>query len=318
MTTAEPRWQRDLEQYLSYLRFERGYASRTLQTYRQQLSLLAGSQATAAAATTGEQPAEFSWHNQTESSLQSYLANGRRRGLSARSLALTVASLRGIYRYLQQQQQVSDNPAQYLTVPKPKARLPKNLDIDALQHLLSFDSSSDVLACRDKAMLELFYSSGLRLAELVGSNINDIDWREQLIRVRGKGSKERQIPIGSVALTALQHWLSQRHLLLGESTPAADQQALFLSKQQLRISARQVRQRVNHWAKLQGLGQQLHPHMLRHSFASHLLQSSSDLRAVQDLLGHANLSTTQVYTHLDFQHLAAVYDNAHPRARKKP
>lgn len=314
MTTAEPRWQRDIEQYLSYLRFERGYASRTLQTYRQQLSLFASSQS---AQTAGTEPAEFSWHQQTETTLQSYLANGRRRGLSARSLALTVASLRGLYRYLQQQQQVSDNPAQYLTVPKPKAKLPKNLDIDTLQHLLSFDSKSDVLACRDKAMLELFYSSGLRLAELVGCNINDINWREQLIRVRGKGSKERQIPIGSVALKALQHWLSQRHLLLGDATPEADQNALFLSKQQQRISARQVRQRVEHWAKVQGLGQQLHPHMLRHSFASHVLQSSGDLRAVQDLLGHANLSTTQVYTHLDFQHLAAVYDNAHPRARKK-
>lgn len=314
MTTAEPRWQQVLEHYLSYLRFERGYANRTLQTYRQQLSLFASSQSAQAAAT---EPAEFSWHKQTETTLQSYLANGRRRGLSARSLALTVASLRGLYRYLQQQQQVSDNPAQYLTVPKPKAKLPKNLDIDTLQHLLSFDSSDDVLACRDKAMLELFYSSGLRLAELVGSNINDIDWHEQLIRVRGKGSKERQIPIGSVALKALQHWLSQRHLLLGDATPEADQNALFLSKQQQRISARQVRQRVEHWAKVQGLGQQLHPHMLRHSFASHVLQSSGDLRAVQDLLGHANLSTTQVYTHLDFQHLTAVYDNAHPRARKK-
>ncbi len=318
MTPAEPRWQRDIEQYLSYLRFERGYAQLTLQTYRQQLSLLASSLPTQAPQTVDSKSAEFSWHQQTESSLQNYLASGRRRGLSARSLALTVASLRGLYRYLQQQQQLSDNPAQYLTVPKPKAKLPKNLDIDTLQHLLSFDSSSDVLACRDKAMLELFYSSGLRLAELVGANINDIDWREKLIRVRGKGSKERQIPIGSVAISALQHWLNQRHLLLGDATPEVDQHALFLSKQQQRISARQVRQRVNHWAKVQGLGQQLHPHMLRHSFASHVLQSSGDLRAVQDLLGHANLSTTQVYTHLDFQHLATVYDNAHPRARKKP
>ncbi|MAD76371.1 MAG: tyrosine recombinase XerC [Rheinheimera sp.] len=318
MTKAEPRWQTDIDAYLSYLRFERGYASRTLQTYQQQLSLVANSQAEVASQTITDDPTAFSWYSQTESSLQTYLANGRRRGLSARSLALVVAALRGLYRYLQQQQLVSDNPAQYLTVPKPKPKLPKNLDIDALQHLLSFDSSSDVLACRDKAMLELFYSSGLRLAELVGSNINDIDWREKLIRVRGKGSKERQIPIGSLAITALQHWLSQRHLLLGAATPEADHNALFLSKQQLRMSARQVRQRVNHWAKQQGLGQQLHPHMLRHSFASHVLQSSGDLRAVQDLLGHANLSTTQVYTHLDFQHLAAVYDNAHPRARKKP
>ena len=318
MTLAEPRWQKDLDAYLSYLRFERGYASRTLQTYRQQLGLVANSQANTASQSIADDGVTFSWHSQTESSLQHYLANGRRRGLSARSLALAVAALRGLYRYLQQQQQVTDNPAQYLTVPKPKQKLPKNLDIDALQHLLSFDSSSDVLACRDKAMLELFYSSGLRLAELVGSNINDIDWREKLIRERGKGSKERQIPIGSVALNALQHWLSQRHLLLGDATPQQDHHALFLSKQQQRISARQVRQRVNHWAKQQGLGQQLHPHMLRHSFASHLLQSSSDLRAVQDLLGHANVSTTQVYTHLDFQHLAAVYDNAHPRARKKP
>jgi integrase/recombinase XerC len=318
MTVAEPNWQRDIEQYLSYLRFERGYANRTIQTYRQQLSLLANSQPAQAIQTATAAPTKFCWYSQTESSLQTYLADGRRRGLSARSLALTVAALRGLYRFLQQQQRVSDNPAQYLTVPKPKPSLPKNLDIDTLQHLFNFDSSSDILACRDKAMLELFYSSGLRLAELVSCNINDIHWQEKLIRVRGKGSKERQIPIGSVALKALQHWLSQRHFLLGEATAEADKTALFLSKQQQRISARQVRQRVNHWAKVQGLGQQLHPHMLRHSFASHVLQSSGDLRAVQDLLGHANLSTTQVYTHLDFQHLAAVYDNAHPRAKKKP
>ncbi|MDP5205958.1 tyrosine recombinase XerC, partial [Alishewanella sp. SMS9] len=201
--------------------------------------------------------------------------------------------------------------------PKASKTLPKQLEIEQLSQLLSFNSSEDILACRDKAMLELFYSSGLRLAELVAINLNDLNQGEALIRVTGKGNKQRQIPVGSLALRALQAWLNMRPSLLSDSTAEQDRNALFLSIEHQRISPRQVRERVLHWAKQQGLGQHLHPHMLRHSFASHLLQSSGDLRGVQELLGHANLSTTQVYTHLDFQHLAKVYDSAHPRARKK-
>ena len=165
-------------------------------------------------------------------------------------------------------------------------------------------------------MLELFYSSGLRLEELVNADLRDIDWQQQLLRVTGKGSKQRIVPVGKIALTALRDWLKQRPAFTAK-LPLEDANALFISKQHKRISARHVRERVQLWAKQQGLNQHVHPHMLRHSFASHMLESSQDLRAVQELLGHANLSTTQVYTHLDFAHLAKVYDNAHPRAKKK-
>lgn len=299
-------WARLLTSYLDYLRHERGYSPQTIATYQRQL--------TATAVFFND--SLNGWHTLTERHLQQHLAACRRQELSARTLALRVAALRSLFRYMQQQKMRGDNPALYLSVPKPDRNLPKNLDVDELNHFLSFDSTDDVLACRDKAMLELFYSSGLRLDELVNADIGDIDWQQRLIRVTGKGSKQRILPVGSVAIEALQQWLKQRPAL-ADKLPDEEQNALFISNKLRRISARQIRQRVGLWAQKQGLNQHVHPHMLRHSFASHLLESSGDLRAVQELLGHANLSTTQVYTHLDFQHLAKVYDNAHPRAKKK-
>ncbi|MDP4945306.1 MAG: tyrosine recombinase XerC [Alishewanella sp.] len=300
-------WSEPVQQFLSYLRLERGYSKQTLQTYQQQLSKLAYAL----------QPAHESWFKLSQAHIQQQLLQFRKAGLSARSLALSASSLRSFYRWAQQAHLTRENPALSLKLPKASKTLPKQLEIEQLSQLLSFDSSEDILACRDKAMLELFYSSGLRLAELVAINLNDLNQGEALIRVTGKGNKQRQIPVGSLALRALQAWLNMRPSLLSDSTAEQDRNALFLSIEHQRISPRQVRERVLHWAKQQGLGQHLHPHMLRHSFASHLLQSSGDLRGVQELLGHANLSTTQVYTHLDFQHLAKVYDSAHPRARKK-
>lgn len=251
------------------------------------------------------------WVELTETQLQLHISSCRK-SLKARSLALRVASLRSFYRYLVQQGKLKENPASYLQVPKFDKPLPKNLDVDQVNHLLDFDTREDALACRDKAILELFYSSGLRLDELVSANLQDIDWSEALIRVRGKGNKQRVLPIGRMAVAALKDWLKVRSAYIG-----SEPDALFLSKQKNRISHRQVQQRVKLWSERQGLAQHLHPHMLRHSFATHMLESSSDLRAVQELLGHANLNTTQVYTHLDFQQLAKVYDNAHPRAKKK-
>lgn len=299
-------WLKPLQQFLAYLQFERGYSNKTLDSYQRQLIQAAQ------ALNQGNRH----WLTLTEAELKQHIISLRRNGAKPRSIALKVAALRSFYRYLQAQGLCSDNPALYLSVPKAARSLPKNLNVDQLNHLLSFDSSDDILACRDKAMLELFYSSGLRLEELVNANISDIDWAQQLLRVTGKGSKQRIVPVGSVALNALRDWLAQRPAFSAK-LPEEDTDALFVSKQHKRISSRHVRERVQLWAKQQGLNQKLHPHMLRHSFASHMLESSQDLRAVQELLGHANLSTTQVYTHLDFAHLAKVYDSAHPRAKKK-
>ena len=301
-----PLWQQPLQDFLRYLQFERGYSSKTLDSYQRQLQQLALSIS---------DPASH-WLNLSEAQLKQHIISLRRSGAKPRTIALKVAALRSFYRYLQAQDQRADNPALYLSVPKAARSLPKNLDVDQLNHLLSFDSDGDILACRDKAMLELFYSSGLRLEELVNANLSDIDWQQQLLRVTGKGSKQRIVPVGNIALKALQHWLTQRPAFTAR-LPQEDANALFISKQHKRISSRHVRERVQRWARQQGLNQKVHPHMLRHSFASHMLESSQDLRAVQELLGHANLSTTQVYTHLDFAHLAKVYDNAHPRAKKK-
>ena len=294
-------WQADLSAFLAYLKHERGYSDKTLSSYQLQLSAVASQVA--------EQAKH--WVELTETQLQLHISSCRK-SLKARSLALRVASLRSFYRYLVQQGKLKENPASYLQVPKFDKPLPKNLDVDQVNHLLDFDTSEDALACRDKAILELFYSSGLRLDELVSANLQDIDWSEALIRVRGKGNKQRDLPIGRMAVAAIKDWLKVRSAYVG-----SEPEALFLSKQKNRISNRQVQQRVKLWSERQGLAQHLHPHMLRHSFATHMLESSSDLRAVQELLGHANLNTTQVYTHLDFQQLAKVYDNAHPRAKKK-
>jgi integrase/recombinase XerC len=198
-------------------------------------------------------------------------------------------------------------------VPPPTAprHLPSTLDADQVASLLAI-SGDDFLTLRDRAMLELFYSSGLRLAELVGLDLVDVDTADRTVRVTGKGSKTRLVPVGRQALAALRDWLTVR-----PEVATGGEQALFLSRNGRRISHRSVQARVNHWARRQGAPTGVHPHMLRHSFATHLLESSGDLRAVQEMLGHASLSTTQVYTHLDFQHLAHVYDQAHPRARKR-
>ncbi len=305
-TPLGTQWQQPLQAFLQHLQFERNYSSKTLDSYQRQLQQVALSNS----------DADTHWLNISEQQLKQHIISLRRTAAKPRTIALKVAALRSFFRYLQAQGQRSDNPAQYLSVPKAERSLPKNLNVDQLNHLLSFDTSADILACRDKAMLELFYSSGLRLEELVNTNLGDIKWHEQLMQVTGKGNKQRIVPVGKIALNALQDWLAQRPAF-STKLPEKDVNALFISKQHKRISTRHVRQRVQLWARQQGLNQHVHPHMLRHSFASHMLEASQDLRAVQELLGHANLSTTQVYTHLDFAHLAKVYDNAHPRAKKK-
>ncbi|RUO63767.1 tyrosine recombinase XerC [Pseudidiomarina insulisalsae] len=237
----------------------------------------------------------------------------RHQGLGDASLALRLAAWRSCFDYCMREGWRLDNPARQTRAPKPAKRLPKNLDVDSISQLLQLPED-DELALRDAAMMELLYGSGLRLAELVALDIDAINPRHQELRVLGKGGKTRIVPYGRCAAEALRKWLPVRSQWLRGSLTEV---ALFISQRQRRISPRTVQQRLNYWGQRQGLNGNLHPHKLRHSFASHMLESSGDLRAVQELLGHANLSTTQVYTHLDFQHLAKVYDAAHPRARKK-
>jgi integrase/recombinase XerC len=206
---------------------------------------------------------------------------------------------------------LKSNPASEVRAPKVAKTLPNTIDADQMTQLLSFRADA-TLDKRDKAMMELFYSSGLRLSELVNLDLVDIDLKDATARVTGKGNKMRIVPIGRFAIEALQAWLQERSLM-----KLADVDAIFVGTTGKRLTPRAVQLRVANWAKRQGLGRHLHPHLFRHSFASHLLESSHDLRGVQELLGHANISTTQVYTHLDFQHLAKIYDATHPRAQRK-
>jgi integrase/recombinase XerC len=253
------------------------------------------------------------WADLTHTDVRSYIAGRHRQGLSSKSLQRELSAIRSFYNYLLKQGHVSVNPAQHIQAPKQARKLPKTLDVDQLSGLLEAGASS-VLEIRDLAMFELFYSSGLRLSELSALDLTDLDLPDSTLTVRiGKGGKSRILPIGSKAVTAIKNWLPQRAV----TTPATEP-ALFVSTRGTRLGQRSIELRLEQWCKKKGIAEHIHPHMLRHSFASHLLESSRDLRAVQELLGHSNISTTQIYTHLDFQHLAEIYDKAHPRAKKKP
>ena len=245
-------------------------------------------------------------------SVRRFAAESHRRGLGARSVARRLSAVRTFLNYLIETGVLKSNAGVHVQAPKAPRRLPATLDADQVASLLAI-SGEDPLTLRDRAILELFYSSGLRLAELVGLNLGDVDAADRTVRVLGKGSKMRVVPVGRQALAALNDWLAVRAQLARGGEPA-----LFVGRRGERVSPRTVQKRVNEWAKRQGTPTAVHPHMLRHSFATHVLESSRNLRAVQELLGHASLSTTQIYTHLDFQHLASVYDQAHPRARKRP
>jgi integrase/recombinase XerC len=240
-----------------------------------------------------------------------FAAESHRKGLSARSVARRLSAVRTFLNFLIETGVLKSNPGVHVQAPKAPRRLPATLDADQVASLLAI-SGDDPETVRDRAILELFYSSGLRLAELVGLNLGSVDLADRTVRVLGKGSKTRVVPVGKKALAALHDWQAVRAELARAGEPA-----LFVGVRGSRISPRTVQKRVNEWARRQGAPTGVHPHMLRHSFATHLLESSRNLRAVQELLGHASLSTTQVYTHLDFQHLASVYDQAHPRARRR-
>lgn len=243
--------------------------------------------------------------------IRRFAAECHRKGLGPRSIARRLSAVRTFYGSLLRAGAARTNPAVHVQAPKAPRRLPATLDTDQVASLLA-PTPENALELRDAAILELFYSSGLRLAELTGLDVTDVDLDDRTVRVVGKGSKTRVVPVGRVAVEALEKWLAVRGGLA-----SADEPAMFVGRNGRRLSRRSVQARVEAWARRHGAPVRVHPHMLRHSFATHLLESSGDLRAVQELLGHASLSTTQVYTHLDFQHLARIYDQAHPRARRR-
>jgi integrase/recombinase XerC len=243
--------------------------------------------------------------------IRRFIAQLHGKGYSGRSLARVLSAWRGFYKYLTRDHHHISNPCTGVRAPKAARTLPRTLSPDEAAKLLEFSADDDLMALRDKAMFELCYSSGLRLAELASLKPEDLDFSEGTVRVTGKGGKTRIVPFGSKAADVLREWIKRREILV-----RAGEMALFLSRHGKNISHRSIGQRLKIQALRQGVGAAVHPHMLRHSFASHVLQSSGDLRAVQEMLGHASISTTQVYTHLDFQHLAKVYDAAHPRAKK--
>jgi integrase/recombinase XerC len=290
-----------IERFLHHLLTERRLAANTRKHYRRDLEeLLAWS----------IQRGISGWDRLDTHKVRQYAAYCHRRGLGGRSIQRRLSALRTFYNYLLREHAVSSNPGLDVSAPRAGRHLPDTLNVDDLSRLLS-SGSGDPLTVRDLAMLELLYSSGLRLSELVSLDVADVDFSERMVRVTGKGAKTRVVPVGSRAINALRAWLPlrSRKLVAGET-------AMFTGRSGKRLGTRAVQQRVKHRARRQGVPGNVHPHTLRHSFASHLLESSGDLRAVQELLGHADISTTQIYTHLDFQHLAQVYDKAHPRARK--
>ncbi|MDP6164792.1 MAG: tyrosine recombinase XerC [Gammaproteobacteria bacterium] len=288
--------------FVDYLRQIRFYSAHTTAAYQRDLTKLA---------ICAEQRGLTSWQEVQTDTIRQALQEVRLAGLGASSCQRLLSSWRSFFQHIQRQGLRKNNPVAGVQAPKTGKNLPKHLDTEQVKQLLDQAiDTSDPLQVRDQAMLELTYSSGLRLAELASLQITDLDLADRTLRVTGKGNKTRQVPMGNKACQAVKCWLKQRHLLIKRST-----QCLFLSQHGRPISPRSIQLRMHKAAAKLGL--QLHPHMLRHSFASHMLQSSGDLRAVQEMLGHADISTTQVYTHLDYQHLAQVYDQAHPRARKR-
>jgi integrase/recombinase XerC len=314
-----------IARYLERLRSERGCSPRTLASYRLDLRALAELALREDARSTS--PAEPDWSAVTEHRVRRWVAASSRAGLSARSIARRLSAWRGFFDWLATQGVAAANPARGVRGPRAPRRLPKALPPDVAVRFVGTAHGDDFEAVRDQAMLELFYSSGLRLSELTSLDLRHfdgpgdastgwIDLDEAELTVRGKGGRTRTVPIGRAAREALQRWLAVRSDWCA-GRRGCDERALFLGVQGRRLANRTVQIRLKRLALARGVPANVHPHVLRHSFASHLLQSSGDLRAVQELLGHASIATTQVYTSLDFQRLAAVYDAAHPRARRR-
>lgn len=294
---APPIW---VEDYLAYLASQRRAAALTIEGYRRDLLRLVE-------LADGRSPLELSPHD-----IRRFVGRLHGAGLGGRSIARALSAWRGLYRWFARHRGLQANPVDGIRAPRSPSLLPRALSVEQTQALLDPPAES-VLEVRDLAMFELFYSSGLRLAELASLDVGrGVDMDEGMVTVTGKRNKTRMVPVGGKALEALRTWLAQRPGL-----PVGDEPALFVTRTGQRMTPSAIRSRLAQRAKQLGLGVHVHPHMLRHSFASHMLQESGDLRAVQELLGHASIRSTQVYTHLDFQHLAQVYDAAHPRARKR-
>ncbi len=300
MDAASTDW---VGRFLGHLRLERQVSAHTIAAYRQDLEALVAHCA---------RRGITHWGALGSVEVRGFAAGQHAGGIAPRTIQRRLSAIRTFFSYLNREGAHAGNPAVDVRAPRAKRRLPGTLDADQMGRLLGF-RVDDTLSARDKAMLELFYSSGLRLSELVGLDLADLDLADRTVRVLGKGARTRIVPVGRYAVTALEAWLGER----GRYAGTGDPQALFLGRGGRRLAARAVQLRVAAWARRQGIGQHVHPHMFRHSFATHLLESSGNLRGVQELLGHADISTTQVYTHLDFQHLARVYDAAHPRARRR-
>ncbi len=290
------------KQFFVYLENERGLSERTLKAYRRDLDQLL----CFLAAENITQPDEVTQHH-----IRALIAQRHRQGLGSKSLQRLLSAIRSFFKWMLREGMVEHNPAVPVRAPKSARHLPASLDADTINRLLDIPTETP-LAIRDKAIMELFYSSGLRLSELAGLNWDQVDLPSGMVTVTGKGNRKRMVPVGRVAAKALLEWRKVRGQFVGFEEPH-----VFVSRRGDPISPRTIQARIRHWAKHQGMPQNVYPHLLRHSFASHMLESSGDLRAVQELLGHADISTTQIYTHLDFQHLASVYDKAHPRAKKK-
>src|ERR1700678_3465766 len=298
MEPAERGW---IDRFLSHLALERRVSEHTVAAYRHDLLKLAEF---------AERRKLTAWDSFDHAQMRAFAAALHGGNLSPHSIQRRLSAARTFYGFLMREGHGARNPATDVRAPKQKKRLPATLDADQMGRLLSF-RADDTLSARDKAIMELFYSSGLRLAELVGLRLAAIDLADHTVRVLGKGNKTRIVPVGRQAVDALRRWLQER---AGLAKSGVD--ALFVSQRGRPLSVRSVQLRVGAWGRRMGLGVHVHPHMFRPSFATHLLESSGNLRGVQELLGHADIGTTQIYTHLDFQHLASVYESAHPRARR--
>jgi integrase/recombinase XerC len=290
-----------LNEYLAFLNFERGLSSLTRENYARDINKLF----------------QLSESNALETlqntHIRRFIASLHSKGLGGKSIARMLSSWRGFFEFLVNRKGFTANPVIGLRAPKSAKTLPQSLSIEQATKLVDI-GGDDVLSVRDHAILELFYSSGLRLSELVNLNNDALDFSEGTVEVTGKGNKTRIVPMGSHAMAAIKKWLVLRaNIALADTSGSR----MFIGLQGRPMTSRNIQYRLKEWSIKQGINTSVHPHMLRHSFASHVLQSSGDLRAVQEMLGHANISTTQVYTHLDYQHLTKVYDAAHPRAKKK-
>lgn len=293
-----------IDVFCDYLTIEKRYSSHTVSSYRRDLTEVV---------TDLKQLDVSDWAGANAFNMRTVISRQHGRGLSGRSLARRLSAVRSLFRYLIRHKHIEVNPVADVPAPKDHKGLPETLQIEDIQRLFAL-KGDDALILRDRALFELIYSCGLRLAEVIQLDVDSIDMKAGMVRVTGKGSKERILPVGKAAIEAVLEWKTRRvEFLKGASA----EKALFVSQRGSRLSARSIQQRLKTLAARTGLANNVYPHLLRHSFASHLLESSGDLRAVQELLGHADISTTQVYTHLDFQHLARVYEHAHPRASRK-